>query len=59
MIQIEMEMPERCADCPMIVKVPDIGVKAIWLCRNGWKLLETEKILEQRAEFCTIKKVEE
>lgn len=57
MIQIDMELPHRCADCPMLVKIPEVGLKPTWLCRVGWKEMKEVSIFEERAEFCTMRKV--
>lgn len=57
MIQIDLKMPKCCAECPLMVRIPEVGLKPTWMCRVSWKEIKTDSIFEKRAKFCTIRKV--
>ena len=60
MIRIDIPMPERCADCPLIVKIPTMpGATPIYLFRAGWKQVDLKNVLKRREDWCPMVEIEE
>ena len=54
MVKIDIPMPNCCAECPLIVKMPYPCVDAVYLCRKGWKELSKHNVSYTRPDFCPI-----
>ena len=54
MIQIDMEMPEYCARCPLMVVHRGEDFMPTYLCKVLWKQLDHEYICKNRPGFCPI-----
>ena len=54
MIQIDIEMPEYCARCPLMVVYKEGMFMPVYLCKAKWKELDHEYVCKTRAWFCPI-----
>ena len=59
MVRIEMEFPEYCARCPMMVVHRGTDFMPTYLCKLKWRELDHENICKERAKFCPIHADEE
>lgn len=55
MIRVDMKMPESCAQCPLLMKVPFAEFFPTWLCRIRWKQVDMDGICKHRPEWCPMK----
>ena len=52
MARIDIDVPEYCARCPLMVVHRETDFMPTFLCKIGWKELNHEYICKKRAEFC-------
>ena len=57
MINVDKEMPEYCARCPLMVVFKGTDFMPTFLCKLEWRKLDGEYICKNRADFCPLKEV--
>ena len=55
MVKIDMDFPEACIKCPMLVVHKDSDLYPTYLCKLKWREIVEESVFKERAEFCPIK----
>ena len=57
MIVINMDIPEYCARCPLMVVHRGEDFMPTYFCKYEWKKLEQEYICKKRSDCCPMKEL--